>query len=136
MGSLALFIVGSAPRGRIGDADRCTTISVGTISSTLDEAPDRSSVITLYSRVLCPYCRRVRRTLDDLCLEYEERRVSVLPPLRGEVKAISDQWRVPVLVDEAQGLEGLAGSADIVRYLEETYGGGNSCRDDADYSPG
>ena len=79
-------------------------------------------MIKLYVRLLCPYCRKVRRKLDGLDLEYETQRVSFIPTLRSEVKAASGQSRVPVLVDPEHGVEGMPESDDIVRYLEETYG--------------
>lgn len=80
-------------------------------------------MITLYARRLCPYCWKVKRKLRALGLEYETEYVSFIPPLRSEVKAISGQSQVPVLVDPAYGVGGMAESDDIVAYLEETYGG-------------
>ena len=81
-------------------------------------------MITLYARRLCPYCWRVKRKLRELGVEYDTGYVSFVRPLRSEVKRISGQSRVPVIVDPDHGVEGMAESADIVAYLEETYGGG------------
>jgi len=78
--------------------------------------------LTLYELEGCPYCAKVKTKLADLDVEYE----SVLVPRshseRTEVEEISGQTGVPVLVDEANGIEGMPESDDIVEYLEETYG--------------
>ena len=78
--------------------------------------------LTLYELESCPYCAKVRTKLADLDLEYE----SVLVPRshseRTEVEEISGQTGVPVLVDEANGIDAMSESDDIVEYLEETYG--------------
>lgn len=42
--------------------------------------------------------------------------------LRFEVRSVSGQSGVPVLVDSEHGIEGMAESDDIVTYLENTYG--------------
>jgi len=77
--------------------------------------------IVLYELDGCPYCAKVRRKLDELGLEYESRKVPGSHSKREEVKAVSGQTGVPVLVDEANGIEGMPESDDIVEYLEETY---------------
>ena len=81
------------------------------------------AAIELYALPGCPYCRRVRSKLDELGLEYEEHRVAVRHSQRDEVEEISGQTGVPVIVDRDNGVEGMAESADIIQYLEETYGG-------------
>jgi len=43
---------------------------------------------------------------------------------RTEVAELSGQTGVPVLVDEEHGVDAMAESADIVAFLEETYGDG------------
>jgi len=80
------------------------------------------STLVLYELEGCPFCRKVRHTLDDLGLEYETHSVPAAHAARDEVRAISGQTGVPVLVDEANGVEGMPESADIVAYLRETYG--------------
>lgn len=80
------------------------------------------SELILYEVSGCPFCAKVRTKLDELDLEYESRSVSRLRSRRTEVKAISGQTGVPVLVDEANGVDGMAESDDIVEYLERTYG--------------
>jgi glutaredoxin 3 len=45
---------------------------------------------------------------------------------RTEVKEVSGQTGVPVLVDTEHGVGGMPESDDIVAYLEETYGSGAS----------
>ena len=80
--------------------------------------------LELYELAGCPYCAKVRTKLDDLGLDYESHMVARSHAERDEVKALSGQTGVPVLVDEEHGVEGMAESDDIVAYLEETYGNG------------
>ena len=90
----------------------------------LTEKPvDARVTIELYVLPGCPFCSRVERTLDSLGLEYRSHVVPASHAHRTEVEAVSGQTGVPVLVDADGGVEGMAESADIVRYLEETYGG-------------
>jgi glutathione S-transferase len=80
------------------------------------------SEIVLYELDGCPYCAKVKTKLDELGLEYESRFVPGSHSERDEVKEVSGQTGVPVLVDEEHGVEGMPESDDIVEYLEETYG--------------
>jgi glutathione S-transferase len=79
-------------------------------------------MIRLYSLRGCPYCAKVESKLDELDLEYERRGVLPFKFLRFEVRRVSGQSGVPVLVDEDNGVDGMAESDDIVAYLERTYG--------------
>ncbi|MFC3476761.1 glutathione S-transferase N-terminal domain-containing protein [Halobacterium litoreum] len=76
----------------------------------------------LYVQPFCPYCRKVKCVLGELGLDYDTRRVSFFQFRRDEVREISGQSEVPVLVDPAQGVTGMHESSDIVAYLRETYG--------------
>jgi glutaredoxin 3 len=78
--------------------------------------------LELYELHGCPYCAKVTRALDDLDLDYVSHAVPGSRRDRDEVKAVSGQYGVPVLVDRANGIEGMAESDDIVRYLYEEYG--------------
>jgi Glutathione S-transferase len=78
--------------------------------------------LTLYELEGCPYCAKVKTKLADLDLEYDSVMVPRSHGERTEVEAVSGQTGVPVLVDEANGIEGMSESDDIVEYLEETYG--------------
>jgi len=77
--------------------------------------------LKLYELNGCPYCAKVKRKLDELGLEYESIMVPSSHSKRDEVKEVSGQTGVPVLVDEEHGVEGMPESDDIVKYLEETY---------------
>jgi glutaredoxin 3 len=70
----------------------------------------------------CPFCAKVTSKLDELGLEYESHEVPRSHADRTEVKEITGQTEVPVLVDHENGIDGMHESDDIVRYLEETYG--------------
>jgi glutathione S-transferase len=78
--------------------------------------------LELYELDGCPYCAKVTRKLDELGLEYESHMVPRSHDERTEVKAVSGQTGVPVLVDNEHGVEGMPESDDIVEYLEQTYG--------------
>ncbi|MFD1569979.1 glutathione S-transferase N-terminal domain-containing protein [Halorubrum laminariae] len=78
--------------------------------------------LTLYELEGCPYCAKVKTKLADLGVEYDSVMVPRSHDERTEVEDVSGQTGVPVLVDEANGIEGMAESDDIVEYLEETYG--------------
>jgi len=76
----------------------------------------------LYELEGCPYCAKVKEKLSDLDLEYKSHMVPHSHVRRTDVKKVSGQTGVPVLVDEEHGVEGITESDDIVEYLEETYG--------------
>jgi glutathione S-transferase len=78
--------------------------------------------LELYELPGCPYCAKVKTKLDELGLEYTPHEVPSSHSERTEVKAVSGQTGVPVLVDNTNGIEGMPESDDIVAYLEETYG--------------
>ncbi|QKY20631.1 glutathione S-transferase N-terminal domain-containing protein [Halolamina sp. CBA1230] len=78
--------------------------------------------LTLYELEGCPYCAKVKDKLAELDLAYDSVMVPSSHDQRDEVKEVSGQTGVPVLVDEEHGVEGMPESDDIVEYLEETYG--------------
>jgi len=78
--------------------------------------------LELYELQGCPYCAKVRRKLDELGLEYDSHMVPRPHSEREEVRRLSGQTGVPVLVDNDNGIEGMPESDDIVAYLEKTYG--------------
>jgi len=78
--------------------------------------------LELYELPGCPYCAKVKTKLDELGLEYVSHEVPRSHSERTEVKELSGQTGVPVLVDPDHDVEGMAESDDIVAYLDETYG--------------
>jgi glutaredoxin 3 len=80
--------------------------------------------LELYELAGCPYCAKVKSKLDELDLDYESHMVPSNHAEREDVKRLSGQTGVPVLVDPTHGIDGMAESDDIVEYLEETYGSG------------
>ena len=77
------------------------------------------SALTLYSLDGCPYCELVEETLDEHAIEYETEWVEGLHSKRDEVKRVSGQRGVPVIVDEERGVT-MAESENIVEYIERT----------------
>lgn len=80
---------------------------------------------TLYELEDCPYCILVADELNELGLDYESVWVGALHSDRNEVKRVSGQRGVPVLVDDEYGVT-MAESANIVSYLRTTYGDADS----------
>ena len=75
----------------------------------------------LYELPGCPYCAKVINKLDELGLAYESREVPRSHSERTEVKEVSGQTGVPVLIDEEYDIDGMPESDDIVAHLEEHY---------------
>ncbi|MFC4357344.1 glutaredoxin family protein [Halobium salinum] len=75
--------------------------------------------ITLYSLDGCPYCEKVHDALDENGVEYETEWVEALHSKRDEVKRVSGQRGVPVLVDDDHGVT-MSESENILRYVEQT----------------
>lgn len=84
---------------------------------------ESSAPITFYRLQACPYCERVTRTMNELGLEYESRFVEPMHSDRNVVKRVSGKRTVPAIVDENTGVT-MSESANIVEYLENTYGEG------------
>jgi glutathione S-transferase len=89
--------------------------------------------ITLYRLQACPFCERVVRVLTDLGLDYESRFVEPLHSERNAVARLTNKRTVPAIVDEQTGVT-MSESANIVEYLEKTYGsagaGGSAAADE------
>ncbi|WP_265109394.1 glutaredoxin family protein [Halosolutus halophilus] len=77
--------------------------------------------ITFYRLQGCPYCERVARLFEEYDLAYTSRFVEPMHSRRDVVKRVAGVRTVPVVVDETTGIT-MAESANIVDYLESTYG--------------
>ena len=77
--------------------------------------------VTLYRLEGCPYCEYVVDELDELDVEFDSIWVEGLHSKRDEVKAVTGQRQVPVLVDDEYGVS-MSQSARIIEYLRTTYG--------------
>lgn len=76
--------------------------------------------IVLYQAEWCTYCAHVRQKLTDLLLDYKCVNVPRDHAGRTNVKAVSGQTGIPVMVD---GDVVIADDDDaIIAYLEKTYG--------------
>ncbi|PSP55564.1 NrdH-redoxin, partial [Halobacteriales archaeon QS_1_67_19] len=67
----------------------------------------------------CPYCETVHEALEEHGVEYETRWVDPLHSERNEVKRVSGQRSVPVLIDGDRGVT-MAESDNIVEYVERS----------------
>ena len=75
--------------------------------------------MTLYALDGCPWCEKVHDALTEAGVEYETVWVDALHSDRNEVKRVSGQRGVPVLVDEERGVT-MPESAKILEYVEKT----------------
>jgi glutaredoxin len=75
--------------------------------------------LTLYALDGCPYCEKVSEALDDHGIDYETEWVEAMHSERNEVKRVSGQRSVPVLVDDERGVT-MAESENILTYVEAT----------------
>ena len=82
---------------------------------------DSDPAITVYRLQACPFCERVVRTLNDLDVAYRSRFVEARHSRRDAVKRLTGARTVPAIVDENTGVT-MSESANIVTYLEKTYG--------------
>ena len=76
--------------------------------------------ITLYQLDGCPYCEKVADRLDEVGLDYDTEWVEAMHSERSEVKRVSGQRGVPVIVDDETGVT-MAESDRILEYVDSTY---------------
>jgi len=75
--------------------------------------------VTLYELEGCPYCETAADALEDAGVDYETVWVDAMHSERNEVKRVSGQRGVPVLVDDDHGVT-MAESENILDYVERT----------------
>ena len=75
--------------------------------------------LRLYALDGCPWCEKVHDALADAGTGYETEWVDALHSERNEVKRVSGQRGVPVLVDEVRGVT-MSESANILEYVDRT----------------
>lgn len=92
---------------------------IGRVRARPSRAPERP--LELWSFETSPYCRIVREALSSLELPYRLHNVGKQSRNRAAFVALSGKMMVPYLVDPNTGVS-MFESADIVRYLETTYG--------------
>ncbi len=84
-----------------------------------NRAPERP--LELWSFEASPYCRIAREALSELEIPYLLHNVAKKSPSRKAFVERSGKMMVPYLVDPNTGQE-MFESADIVKYLRDTYG--------------
>ena len=75
-------------------------------------------MIKLYQAEWCPFSHRIRAKLTELGIDYEAVNVSASAEKRAELKKITGNRTIPVLVD---GEKVFSDSSQILSYLEEEY---------------
>ncbi|XVH31971.1 glutaredoxin family protein [Haloferacaceae archaeon DSL9] len=75
--------------------------------------------LTLYALEGCPHCEKVHDALQAADIDYETIWTDALHSDRDEVKRVSGQRAVPVLVDDDRGVT-MNESANIVEYIDRT----------------
>jgi glutaredoxin len=76
-------------------------------------------MLTLYALDGCPYCEKVHDALDDNDVAYETHWTPALHSERDEVKRLSGQRSVPVIVDDERGVT-MAESENILTFIERS----------------
>lgn len=76
--------------------------------------------VRLYQLEGCPFCEKVADRLDEVGLDYDSVWVDAMHSDRNEVKRVSGQRGVPVLVDEEKGIT-MSESDNILELVERTY---------------
>jgi glutaredoxin 3 len=79
---------------------------------------EEAKMLQLYQTEWCPFSHRVRAKLTELGVSYEAIGVPAEGEERTEVKELTGNTAIPVLVD---GEEVISDSADIISYLEQNY---------------
>lgn len=82
----------------------------------MEAVQESSEKIKFYTGNYCPYCRRVKKELDRLGLEYES--VNADMDGRAEVIELSGQRAIPIMTI---GDEVLVDSTYIIRELRQRY---------------
>jgi len=85
--------------------------------------------MVLYHRWKCPWCAAARQAIENVGVEVELVEVPYPREERLQILALSEQRRIPVLVD---GGEVIVDSRRIVRHLYERYGGERFARSAAE----
>jgi glutaredoxin len=76
--------------------------------------------VTLYQLDGCPFCEKVADRLDGIGVDYETIWVDAMHSDRDEVKRVSGQRGVPVLVDDDRGVT-MPESENILEFVDRTY---------------
>lgn len=76
--------------------------------------------LTLYEQDGCPHCERVGDRLNELGVDYETVWVSTRHSEREEIKQLTGQRQVPVLVDDDRAVT-MPESDRIIEYVNVTY---------------
>lgn len=80
-----------------------------------------NSMLTLYFKPTCAFCRRVQAVIDRLGLQVELKNVEVDEAAAAELLARGGSAQVPYLVDAAANVAMYESDA-IVAHLQSTYG--------------
>jgi glutathione S-transferase len=78
-------------------------------------------MIKLYQMEDCPFCSKVRRSLEELNIDYMAKPCLPGSPNREELLELGGKHQVPFMVDEEKGIS-MYESGDIVNYLNSNYG--------------
>jgi glutathione S-transferase len=87
------------------------------------EEPKGQEGLALYQTAFCPYCVRVRRAIDELCVEIEVRDIADDSGRYHELVKATGRQTVPVLrIEEPDGqISWLFESTEIIEYLAERF---------------
>jgi len=115
------YLRGSTLKTVFGSLASLQRMGAGTWTRADRGSVEPAELLELWSFEASPFCRLVREALCELELPYTLRNVAKDSPSRPEFLAISGQMQVPFLRDPNTG-QALFESAEIIDYLQETYG--------------
>ncbi|MBI2617839.1 glutathione S-transferase N-terminal domain-containing protein [Candidatus Kaiserbacteria bacterium] len=84
-------------------------------------------MLTLYVKTGCPFCAKALKKVGELGLQIEEKNIAD-DAVAAELVARGGKRQVPYLVDTDKNVE-MYESDDIVTYLGEHYGKGDTKKD-------
>ncbi|MCA9366611.1 glutathione S-transferase N-terminal domain-containing protein [Candidatus Kaiserbacteria bacterium] len=82
-------------------------------------------MLTLYFKPTCPFCAKVRATLEELQLEVELKDITADDAIRAELIEKGGKGQVPYLIDSEAGVA-MYESGDIIAHLQKHYGSGEA----------
>jgi len=91
-------------------------------------------MLKLYVKTGCPYCAKVLEKIEELGIEIKQLNVAD-PGISEELIARGGKKQEPYLIDEENNVE-MYEAADIVEYLNKTYGDGTAGSTSSNESPG
>ena len=93
---------------------------IGHLVSVFESLVYNHAMLILYTKIMCPYCRKVLDKVGELGIAIDERNMAD-PKNLAELMEKGGKRQVPFLIDEEAGVS-MYESDDIVEYLQKKCG--------------